>query len=220
MPAKKAPRTKGAPDLRQLIARLRQAASQLEADLPALDLHHVAPFARKLGSQIADFLAAEEAAMTVPRADYQALRGEWLEAWSRFPDAMSLAVGPIVGPPWMRVPADMDLLEHRLRLLGRCLIQIGADSTAALVRQVLDALQPPTASADFGMKIDREANAALREWGRLPEDDFVAQWSTIEPALLKRACMVLGIRVSKHCTRQQRTDLHRRARRFARNTGL
>jgi hypothetical protein len=70
------------------------------------------------------------------------------------------------------------------------------------------------------MKVDREANAALRTWGGWPLDDFLSQWSHIKPGMLKRACTVLGIQVTRRWTLPQKTDLHRRAQRFARNTVL
>lgn len=70
------------------------------------------------------------------------------------------------------------------------------------------------------MHLDREANAALQDWGRWTTEEFQAQWKQLDRSLVKRTCRVTGLTVPRSWTRPQQAELHRRAQRFARNTAL
>lgn len=73
---------------------------------------------------------------------------------------------------------------------------------------------------EIGLDIDRDANAALSLWGSWQEEDLLARWRALDPAMLLRACHVIGLSPPKRWSESQKIDFHRRARRFARNTLL
>lgn len=110
-------------------------------------------------------------------------------------------------------------LAHAARHLETQLTAFLA-AAETLVPPGTSAPAPPWSPDDFGMKIDREANAALAAWGRHTLDEFLAMWRQLDPALLKRTCTVLGLAAAKRWTRPQKAELHRRARRFSRNTAV
>lgn len=73
---------------------------------------------------------------------------------------------------------------------------------------------------EIGLDIDRDANAALSLWGGWQEEELLARWRTLDPAMVLRACHVIGLSPPKRWSESQKIDFHRRARRFARNTLL
>ena len=90
-----------------LSSRLRHAGEVLRKDLPILKPSKLRAAARTLDRALSSFLAAEEAALLMPRVDCQSLCQDWLDAWSLKRDAMFSAVACVLPNPLMRVPPDM-----------------------------------------------------------------------------------------------------------------
>lgn len=223
MPARKNSRTASPstpPDLRETAALLRHLADTLEADLPLLDVPRLAAELHQLDAGAKALMKAGAGAHLVPRADYLALRHDWLDAWSLHHEAMRQATTALPGVKPGTASRQEDATLHRLRLLVQTIQSVGADATRALIHRVSTAPGTSPAPGDFGMKIDREANATVQGWGRLPVEDFLAGWKQLDPAMLKRACAVLGMPPARRWTRPQQAELHRRAQRFARNTAV
>ncbi|MFZ4764180.1 MAG: hypothetical protein ACOYMN_04430 [Roseimicrobium sp.] len=207
------------PDLRALAALLRRTAEVLESNLPLLDGAKLAPQAQRLHDGATELLATEPTALVVPREDYQALRHDWLEAWSLHPKEMNQEVAATFeAKTTARSPEEDDTL-HRLRLLVHGLKEHGTEKMRSLLDRVMTA-EPLRPTADFGMRIDREANATVQRWGRLTSEVFLSQWKQLDAEMIARACTVLGLAVAKRWTRTQQAELHRRAQRFARNTSV
>ena len=214
MATKKATRPT-APDLQGLAQLLRRAADTLEADLPLLDCKKLAAPLSKLHKEVVVFLKEEPGSHLVPRAEYHALRHDWLDAWSLHPDAMQQAVAALPAP----TPHE-DVTVQRLRLLVQSIKDLGPEATRKFIKAVAAPEKQPIPEDDFGIKIDREANTTVQSWGRLPLEDFIAGWKQISASTIERACAVVGLPVHKRWSKQQLTDLHRRSQRFARNTAL
>lgn len=89
-----------------------------------------------------------------------------------------------------------------------------------LESQPLTPASPEAPHDGIGMKLDREANAMIQLWGHWSLDDFLDRWKTLAPKMLERACPVLGLPTPKTWRLPQKTQLHKRAQRFARNTLL
>lgn len=214
MATKKATRSK-TPDLLELAQLLRRAAATLEADLPLLDSKKLASPLSKLHKEVLAFLKEEPDAHLVPRAEYHALRHDWLDAWSLHPDTMKQAVAALPAPA-----SHEDVTVQRLRLLVQSIKTLGVEATRKFIKDAAAPEKVPLPEDDFGIKIDREANTTVQSWGRLPLEDFIAGWKQISASTIERACAVVGLPVHKRWSKQQLTDLHRRAQRFARNTAI
>ena len=214
MPAKKATRPP-APDLKSLAALLRRAADTLEADLPLLDDKKLASPLSKLQKEVLTFLKEEPDSHLVPRAEYHALRHDWLDAWSLHPDTMQRAVAALPPP----APHE-DVTVQRLRFLVQSIKTLGTELTQRLIKEAAAPDSHPLPEDDFGIKIDREANTTVQAWGRLPLEDFLSAWKKLAAGQIERACAVIGLTVPKRWSKPQQTELHRRAQRFARNTSF
>ena len=197
---------------------LRHIAEQLRAEEPLLDAQKLAPHGEILQKAIEIFENALPDARIADKKDYLSLRAAWLEAWAsdeqRMEGAASHALGVNFPPP----PDDTRGGPWwRLRLLAVMLSHAGEARTRQLVQCVEESLLTTT-ELGFGLDIDREAHNALREWGRLDEAELLGRWKKLDTDLLKRAAKVIGLSAPKRWSETQRSEFHRRSRRFARNT--
>ena len=204
--------------LERLCDLLKHTADQLRTEEPLLDAQKLGPHGEVLRKAVEIFQDALPAARLADKKEYVSLRAAWLEAWNSDAARMEAATSHALGIRFFPQPTDARFIVWwRLRLLALMLAHAGEERTRKLVQKVEEALLTTT-ELGFGMDIDREAHHALREWGRMDEEPFLSSWKKLDAELLRRAAIVVGLKPPGRWNGAQKSDLHRRARRFARNT--
>lgn len=202
----------------RLAEQLRQTAELLRGEEPLLAPDRLAQHLETLRRSLDRFLKALPAARIAAKEVYQSLRPAWIEAWATDAPHMEKALRKALGSSFPEAPADpRETPGWRLRLLALMLANCGEPQARQLARSVEKRILATT-ELGFGIPIDREAHEALREWSRLDGEEWLARWRDLDADKIRRAAAVVGMAVPRKWTRALREEIHRRARRFARNT--
>ena len=189
---------------------LRLAADRMEAERPLVDEKRLRAVAAPLTRALSEFCESLTTSQKISKDEYISVRGPWLESWARDPELMKRRVSRVL----LGVSGRCETTSDRLQLM----VDIIARSGTKRALRMTQAPRPRSEKdSDYGLFIDREANRALLDWGIMGRDEFLGQWSKLDPATLRRAAQAVGIRLTKW-TGPMREELHRRATRFVRNT--
>lgn len=210
-------------DLAALVRELRELASDLEQRLPVLKVDDLGLMhgARQLTDSVAHIRKAIPHASILPLELFNAVQAVWSESWQVAKSELLAAAAPIVGKPTAKLHPNESDDAHRQRVLVAILVTKHGEATVRqLCKDASDKWREQQAKAPPSSHVkDPEAHAALKRWGDMTEEQFLASLPSVNKGMLARACNVVALK-PQPLTSAKKRDLYRRARRFYINTQI
>jgi hypothetical protein len=200
------------------LEQLHQALGRFEADSALLEPTLIPSFVALISGTAGRLREQVESDSSVDIQAFSRLLPEWLDAWRLSRSKMNELCAEQLG---YCLPAGSSVKAEnwwKRRLLARLLQTKEPAAILGLVESIKRD-DNPARSSETSLVEEPEVNAALKTWGQMTLEEFVAAFPGYSKSIVQEASKQRGLK-AKVTTKAGQKRLHEEAKRFYQNTEL
>jgi hypothetical protein len=198
------------------LEQIQQALDRFEADSALLEPMLIPSLLALITETAARLREGVERHSSVNAQAFSRLLPDWLNAWRSSRAKMNELCAQQLG---QRLPARSSVKVANW-WKRRLLAQFLQTKDPVTIRELLEAIHVGEKSTGSASLVKApEVNAALKTWGQMTFEEFLAAFPEYSKSLIGEACKQRGLK-GKSATKAEQKRLHEEAKRFYQNTEL